>query len=152
MKKRFLFSIGLLSLGVGACNKCDDTSPMSTELHFFIVSPTWQNRIGTGTGQYAPDSLTISYQGMACEFEVYPESMAGPSAGPLISLSTLRYVDGKSDARFLLQLSSTDTDTLDFTYSLREDKCATAIDYHSVFLNGRRMGVDGYDYYQLVKR
>ena len=153
--KRHALGLSALAttLALGACggNACDDVEPASTNLRFFLLTPSWQNLLGNGPGQIRADSLQVQFLGRRAEFTVVPVSVAGPQAGPLVDLPAPRYVDGCTDARLWVRLSRTDTDTLDVSYSLREGQCARAIEYHSVFYNGRRMGVDGNGFYQLVK-
>lgn len=83
------------------------------------------------------------------EFEFLQESIGGN--GGVIDLNPKGF-DGKSDARLLVYLNRADTDTIDITYNVDEDKCATVVRYNSVFYNGRRMGQDGNGLYLFIKK
>lgn len=151
--KPYAWVLSALTLLLGACggNSCDDVDSPDYSLRFFVLTPSWQNLLGNGPGQVPADSLQVQFQGRRADYEVVPVSVASPQAGPLVSLFAPQYLDGRSDARFLVRLSRTDTDTLDVTYSIREGKCARVIEYRSVFYNGCRMGMEGNGFYQLVK-
>lgn len=139
----------LTAITLAGCNRCDDVDPPNSSLAFLLVSPTSQNLIGRSTSQYHPDSIRISYQGVAADFTVYNESVAGP--GSVVELRPVGF-DGKSDARLFIRLNRMDTDTLDITYTIKESKCFDVFRYNSVFYNGLRMGQDGNGFYRLIKR
>jgi hypothetical protein len=140
-------SIGLLST---ACDKCSDVDPPSNALSFFLVSLTGQNLIGRSSPQYHPDSLRITFQGRPFDFSVPGEPLSG--GGNVVTLNPAGIFDGKSDARLFIRLNSTDTDTIDITYSIEKGKCSDIFQYNSVFYNGRRMGQDGNGFYRLIKQ
>lgn len=74
--------------------------------------------------------------------------MAGPSGG----VQTQCCLTGKGQARFLLRLTSTDTDTIDVTYRTKQGKCADIIEYTNVTYNLRPAALDDNDHYRFVKR
>lgn len=142
------FLAGALLLTAG-CNQCDDVEPIVNSLGFILVSPTGQNLIGPAATQYQPTSLSVTFQGQPFDF-IVGESLFGRE--PVGVLQTHCCLTGKGQARFLLRLTSTDTDTIDVSYRTEQGKCGKIIEYTNVTYNLRPAALDDNDYYRFLKR
>lgn len=139
---------GSLVLTAG-CNKCDDVEPTVNVLQFYLLSPTGQNLVGPAATQYPPNSLSVTFQGQPFGFTVGDWLS---DSGPIGGLQTQCCFIGKGQARLLLRLTSTDTDTIDITYRTKQGKCAEIIQYTKVEYNLRPMVAGEYGVYRFIKR
>ncbi|OON70069.1 hypothetical protein [Hymenobacter sp. CRA2] len=140
-----------LALLSGACDTCkNDESPTNTLL-FRLVSLANQNLIGQGPTQYSPDSIRVLLNGQPFDFEVTTQPLFGDA--PVVGLSARHLFASPPEARLLLRLSRTDTDTIDLRYAVREGRCFRSLEYQAVRYNGRLAAPDPVSgYYHFVKR
>ncbi|ALD21031.1 hypothetical protein AM218_07130 [Hymenobacter sp. DG25A] len=111
---------------------------MDDSLRFVVLDQQGHNLIGTGAGQYHPDSVRLLVAGTANYSTVEQSEIYEGGYG--VSLSPNRQAfNSHDDVRAYLQLTSRDTDTLDITYRIKEGKCFDLVEYNRLFYNGNRM-------------
>jgi hypothetical protein len=125
-----------LSLAFWACDNCSDTvdQPATPPIRFKIVDLKGKNLVSKIQSYYSVDSIKLFDLGDK-EWIFLNKAYLPDSSGYVFSGDCSKNSSGKSS--LLLQLNSTDSDTLDVWYKQIDSKCFVIHEYTHFQHNGK---------------
>lgn len=130
----------IISTTLNSCNRCKNVTPPIQYFELSIVDVNNTNLLGT---TYNETSFKL--------YNNYSEIWL--NYGPTLHGEVLRieYAQIETNAKYYLELSSTDTDTIKVDFNTTEEKCYDVYDIQSFQYNGQSLNYDKGVQYKIVK-